>query len=1267
MISRSALTRGSQLALRRPNAAQRGFAAVASPKASYEPTDIAGVKVAARDDHGPVTRLAVIAKAGTRYEPLPGLTNTRKRSALRITRESELLGGQLSSYHTREALVLQANFLREDLPYFTELLAEVVSQTRYTTFEFNEEVEQLIHLKQKKLSAASIALDAAHSVAFHTGLGAPLYPTADTPVSSYLNEHSVAAFAEAAYTKPNIAVVADGASHAGLAKWIEPFFKDVPVSSQGQLNTAPAKYFGGEQRIAKTGGNSYVVAFPGASLKDPKPETAVLVGLLGGASSIKWAPGFTLLSKATAAAPGAVAQATNFAYSDAGLFTIQVNGSAGAVRKATEEAVKSLKAVVEGNVAKEDLVKAIAKAKFDLLSASETSGTGLVHAGANLIAGGSPLKVAETVKALESVTVDNLKAAAKALLEGKASVAAVGDLHVLPFAEELGLKLNYNRYLAVSARVVRRSLKDDLRLAAERRGQAELKFAKWTNGKQGETQNLAEANAAARVSSRSRCRSEVQLLGTTLNSHKAFFYTNILLYDQSTEGVVARDITSEFASAAAALKPGELVKDGFFTLFESVGGLEIMDSKMDSGFLAPGESLDEEYDVTRPLLPSEVVGIIDQLLCLEMAWHLGYPLSQTLLTNVYIEAMLMPDPADIHQADFIRNRPEGVPRDPMFAILRAYCLGLLKACYYVNEKIKSQHYYEEEDFVTNTYNRSLLENIDFYEIRDEIMEVRKMVNSMRNTLSREMLFALSFRLELRTYFLRAIELAEGPARGRPGSLSAPWSQMQHLWDQITKSRRLGTPVPEAFSTKIQRKLASTMPPRPIVQLSFEETSAHFKKLFADGVAVADVFNYTDPENLLNFVMTLQAEKPQPLVYIRSLLQDFLFKDVNILDQVSIRDIIDDDMDIITKPCWRIQHRANDLVEAPHDPRFQMARLMERFRHRTGPCYLDIFRAFCQNRCRVRRMLCHTIKEWEEIHKDAEEIDKLLEVQLRKLPVSLPDWINQPLSIWACFYKIRLMEWIVQLGFELEIYQPIEMAGMYWYLGHLAALRTGHVERSKFNIVSRVGHANQTGFFNVPGQEDKQVKFDRSVRWNTGACVDAAATRDLAEALSCLYTALCRLKLLVPPPRPYSSDALRYDIRMKPFATIFFPELPEYDEFKEKSTRPGMSLDDLLEAAGTYMAKAKTGYEEMSKYNGEQAFAMGCLKRWTAGVKGALKSAIAVGVAIAAVKRAVEAADGEGTEAATYVKGRLEVEVPKPDKGYHEWWIVPKIIEHEINP
>lgn len=72
---------------------------------------------------------------------------------------------------------------------------------------------------------------------------------------------------------------------------------------------------------------------------------------------------------------------------------------------------------------------------------------------------------------------------------------------------------SYNRYLSIAARTVRKSLKDDLRVKAEQRGQMELRFAKWEvsltgrksdppaealtqdpqNGKQGENKSLAKA------------------------------------------------------------------------------------------------------------------------------------------------------------------------------------------------------------------------------------------------------------------------------------------------------------------------------------------------------------------------------------------------------------------------------------------------------------------------------------------------------------------------------------------------------------------------------------------------------------------------------------------------------------------------------------------------------------------------------------------------------------------------------------------------------
>ena len=81
-----------------------------------------------------------------------------------------------------------------------------------------------------------------------------------------------------------------------------------------------------------------------------------------------------------------------------------------------------------------------------------------------------------------------------------------------------------------------------------------------------------------------------------------------------------------------ALRVGHLVKDESFTLYESVGALEVRPlgksndkslfaadaPKMDSGFIAKDKSHEEEYDVLRKLSPRETIGIMDQLLCFEV-------------------------------------------------------------------------------------------------------------------------------------------------------------------------------------------------------------------------------------------------------------------------------------------------------------------------------------------------------------------------------------------------------------------------------------------------------------------------------------------------------------------------------------------------------------------------------------------------------------------------------------------------------------------------
>lgn len=102
MISRSAIARNARLAVSRPCCAQptnrRGLAAAVSGSTSfnYASGDVSGIKVASRDVAGPTTKLAVVAKAGTRYESAPGLTVGLEQFAYKVGRESGCTGPSMT-------------------------------------------------------------------------------------------------------------------------------------------------------------------------------------------------------------------------------------------------------------------------------------------------------------------------------------------------------------------------------------------------------------------------------------------------------------------------------------------------------------------------------------------------------------------------------------------------------------------------------------------------------------------------------------------------------------------------------------------------------------------------------------------------------------------------------------------------------------------------------------------------------------------------------------------------------------------------------------------------------------------------------------------------------------------------------------------------------------------------------------------------------------------------------------------------------------------
>ena len=143
---------------------------------------------------------------------------------------------------------------------------------------------------------------------------------------------------------------------------------------------------------------------------------------------------------------------------------------------------------------------------------------------------------------------------------------------------------------------------------------------------------------------------------------------------------------------------------------------------------------------------------------------------------------------------------------------------------------------QEEDFVSNLYNRKLLTDFDTDSVALLLDQAIIFVenNESLNTAVREAIFS---RLKFRKGFLHAVASEETVAKQKHMSL---WSSCLALLSEMLMSKEYGTLVPSCFSSKIQRRLASTVPPRPLVSISIADAHSYLRKLFEDGIAAGHV-------------------------------------------------------------------------------------------------------------------------------------------------------------------------------------------------------------------------------------------------------------------------------------------------------------------------------------------------------------------------------------------------------------------------------------------
>jgi hypothetical protein len=151
---------------------------------------------------------------------------------------------------------------------------------------------------------------------------------------------------------------------------------------------------------------------------------------------------------------------------------------------------------------------------------------------------------------------------------------------------------------------------------------------------------------------------------------------------------------------------------------------------------------------------------------------------------------------------------------------------------------------QEEDFVTQLYNRNLLSSFDsshFYRLLDQAVE---WVDDQEH-IDQRLRDAIQSRLLLRREFLASVDQDLEILDTRSTDSFA--TCLTHL-KTLTETVSCGKAVPEAFSLKLQRKLASTVPPRPIVHIKQEDALAHMKRLCQDAIDMQQMLDYRGPSN-----------------------------------------------------------------------------------------------------------------------------------------------------------------------------------------------------------------------------------------------------------------------------------------------------------------------------------------------------------------------------------------------------------------------------------
>ncbi|PSS15548.1 Mitochondrial-processing peptidase subunit alpha like [Actinidia chinensis var. chinensis] len=420
-----------------------------------------GVKIASETSANPAASIGLYVHCGSIYEKPDSMgathllermafKSTTNRSHLRIVREVEAIGGNVTASASREQMGYTYDALKNYVPQMVELILDSVRNPAFLDWEVNEQLQKVkAELAEASNNPQGLLLEAIHSAGYSGALANPLL--APESAISRLNSTSLEEFVSENYTAPRMVLAASGVEHEELVKIAEPLLSDLPIVPRPE--EPKSVYVGGDYRCqAESGKTHFVLAFeaPGGWLKEKEAMAITVLQMLmgGGGSFSAGGPGKGMYSRLYLRVLNEYPQihafsAFNSIYDHTGLFGIQATTSSDFTSKAIDIAAKELIAVATpGEVDQVQLDRAKHSTKSAILMNLESRMIASEDIGRQILTYGERKPVEHFLKAVDEISVKDIASIAQKLISSPLTMASYGDVINVPSYDTVSNKFH---------------------------------------------------------------------------------------------------------------------------------------------------------------------------------------------------------------------------------------------------------------------------------------------------------------------------------------------------------------------------------------------------------------------------------------------------------------------------------------------------------------------------------------------------------------------------------------------------------------------------------------------------------------------------------------------------------------------------------------------------------------------------------------------------------------------------------------------------------